>query len=74
METKLKEFASLVKQMRGAQMDYSILNGRITYKVNNGVNVDKDEYLKHAELMNQMVALEDKVDTWMQENYNYEQS
>ena len=67
----LHDFVFLVYQMREMQGDHSILNGRITYKVNNGIKVDKDEYLKHAELMNQMVALEDKVDTWIRENYNY---
>ena len=65
----LHDFAFLVHQMRKMQGDYSILNGRITYKVNNGINVYEDEYLKHVELMNQMVALEDKVDIWIKENY-----
>ena len=70
----LHDFALLVYQMRKMQGDYSILNGSITYKMNNGIKVDKDEYLKHAELMNQMVALEAKVDTWIQENYeNFEE-
>ena len=70
----LHDFAQLVYQMRKMQGDYSILNGSITYKMNNGIKVDKDEYLKHAELMNQMVALEAKVDTWIQENYeNFEE-
>ena len=63
------DFAETVYEMRKTQGDFSILNGRITYKVNNAVKVDKDEYLKHAELMNQMVALEDKVDTWIKESY-----
>lgn len=65
----LHDFAKTVYEMRKTQGDFSILNGRITYKVNNAVKVDKDEYLKHAELMNQMVALEDKVDAWIKENY-----
>ena len=70
----LHDFAQLVYQMREMQGDCSILNCRITYKMNNGIKVDKDEYLKHAELMNQMVALEAKVDTWIQENYeNFEE-
>ena len=67
----LHDFAKTVYEMRKTQGDFSILNGRITYKVNNAVKVDKDEYLKHAELMNQMVALEDKVDAWIRENYDY---
>ena len=65
----LHDFAKTVYEMRKTQGDFSILNGRITYKVNNAVKVDKDEYLKHAELMNQMVALEDKVDAWIKESY-----
>ena len=65
----LHDFAKTVYKMRKTQGDFFILNGRITYKVNNAVKVDKDEYLKHAELMNQMVALEDKVDAWIKENY-----
>lgn len=67
METKLKEFVSLVKRMREAQQDFTILDGRLTYKVNSGVKVGEKEYQEHSDAMYKMITLEGEVDDIIKE-------
>ena len=65
----LHDFAEMVSKMMRAQQDESILNARITYKVNSGVKVEEEEYVKHNELILQMYEYESQVRNWIKENY-----
>jgi hypothetical protein len=60
-----KEFVSLVKCMREAQTEFTILDGRIAYKINKNIKIDTEEYAEHSALMYQMVSLESEVDEYL---------
>lgn len=61
----LLEFVSLVKRMREAQDNFTILDGRLTYKVNSGVKVDEKDYQEHSDAMYKMMTLEGEVDEYL---------
>ena len=60
-----KEFVSLVKRMRKAQTEFTILDGRVAFKINKNIKIDAEEYAEHSALMYQMVSLESEVDEWL---------
>lgn len=60
-----KEFISLVKRMREAQTEFTILDGRVAFKINKNIKIDAEEYAEHSALMYQMVSLESEVDEWL---------
>jgi len=59
------EFCELVKRMREAQDNFTILDGRLTYKVNSGVKVDEKDYQEHSDAMYKMMTLESEVDEYL---------
>ena len=65
----LHDFAEMVNKMMKAQWDESILNAHITYKVNSGVKVEEEEYVKHNERIFQKCEYELQVRGWIKENY-----
>ena len=60
-----REFASLVKRMREAQKEFTILDGRVAYKINQNIKIEAEEYAEHAARMYQMVSLESEVDEYL---------
>lgn len=61
------DFTCLVKRMREAQDNFTILDGRLTYKVNSGVKVDEKDYQEHSDAMYKMMTLEGEVDEYLKE-------
>lgn len=59
------DFISLVKRMREAQTEFTILDGRVAYKINKNIKIDAEEYAEHSALMYQMVSLESEVDEYL---------
>lgn len=59
------DFLSLVKRMREAQTEFTILDGRVAYKINKNIKIDAEEYAEHSALMYQMVSLESEVDEYL---------
>lgn len=59
------DFIALVKKMRDAQTDFTILDGRVAYKINKNIKIDAEEYAEHSALMYQMVSLESEVDEYL---------
>ena len=61
-EKDYKEFVSLVKRMRDAQVDQEIISARLMYiREHKGVLTDKD-FSDVASITNKVVDLEDEVD------------
>ena len=60
-----KDFIALVRKMREAQTEFTILDGRIAYKINKNIKIDAEEYAEHSALMYQMVSLESEVDEYL---------
>jgi hypothetical protein len=60
-----QKFVSLVKRMREAQTEFTILDGRVAYKINKNIKIDTEEYAEHSALMYQMVSLESEVDEYL---------
>jgi hypothetical protein len=60
-----KEFVSLVKRMREAQTEFTILDGRVAFKINKNIKIDAEEYAEHSALMYQMISLESEVDEYL---------
>ena len=60
-----KDFIALVKRMREAQTEFTILDGRVAFKINKNIKIDAEEYAEHSALMYQMVSLESEVDEWL---------
>lgn len=59
------EFASLVKRMREAQMDYEILTARVMYKRENGHKLTDEDYNDLAHAANGVTDLESEVDEYL---------
>ena len=62
---KRTDFISLAKRMREAQTEFTILDGRVAYKINKNIKIDNEEYAEHSALMYQMVSLESEVDEYL---------
>lgn len=67
METKLKEFVSLVKKMREAQQELDIYKTMIGPKRKAGEEIDGELYISLATAFINAVFYEDKVDEMLKE-------
>lgn len=66
---KVKEVTdgfSLVKRMREAQMDKEIVEMRVRYKHEEGIEITKEDYELHASVTTKAVFLEDEVDEYLE--------
>lgn len=60
-----QEFVSLVKRMREAQMDKEIVEMRVRYKYEEGLEITKEDNELYASATTKAVFLEDEVDEYL---------
>ena len=59
------EFVSLVKRMRETQMDKEIVEMRVRYKHEEGLEITKEDNELYASVTTKAVFLEDEVDEYL---------
>ena len=60
-----KDFIAIVKRLREAQTEFTILDGRVAYKINKNIKINAEECAEHSALMYKMVILESEVDEYL---------
>lgn len=60
------EFKALVKRMREAQMDKEIVEMRVRYKHEEGLDITKEDNELYASATTKAVFLEDEVDEYLE--------
>lgn len=65
-EKDYKEFVSLVKKMREAQMDKDTLEMRLRFKIDQNEKISDEDNVEFATAMCNVVFYEDKVDEYLE--------
>ena len=65
-EQDYKEFVSLVKKMREAQMDKAIVETRVRFKHEERLEITEEDNKLYASAIDKAVVLEDAVDEYLE--------